>query len=870
MNDQALPQVIHLKDYTVPNFRVDSVKLEFDLDPDCTVVLSKVEYVHISGKPRELRLDGNELTLTEVKLNGELLPLETLDYSSEHLQLSQLPERFTLELTTHISPRTNTSLEGLYLSQNKFYTQCEAEGFRRITYYLDRPDIMSTFETTIIGPEASLPVLLSNGNLISQGKTQEGKHFAVWRDPFPKPSYLFALVAGQLSRMSDTFVTKSGRKVDLHIYVESHNLDKCSFAMQAIKHAMRWDEEVYQLEYDLDLFMVVAVGDFNMGAMENKGLNIFNSKYVLASQETATDTDFEGILSVVGHEYFHNWTGNRVTLRDWFQLSLKEGWTVFRDQEFSASHGSAAVKRIQDVGTLRENQFPEDAGPMSHPVRPEQYIEINNFYTATVYRKGAEVIRMLHTLLGHEGFMTGSSLFCQRFEGKAVTVEDFLAVMEEANHTSLRQFKLWYIQAGTPEIKATTSYSAQSKTLSLKLQQTSGGTQADHEPFLMPVRLSLIARDGTSVNFEWNGHHAKEHILSFSQKDQEFLFQNIECEVVPSLFRNFYAPIKLKQDLKPDDLLTLMTYDTDPFNRYEAIQTAAKNWVKDRIASTAGGSPQIFEAITALLKNKELDPHFVALCLQLPSVDYLLQALPNNDVDKVFLARESLSKELATQAFPALLEVYNSQQESGHFQMTPRAIGKRALRNACLAILGHKDPQLASQLSTKQYAESQNMTDTIAALSVLANLEVNARQEAFSDFYSKWKHDPLVIDKWFALQSSAHHPDVLNHVKKLLEHSDFDILNPNRVFSIFRHFTQAYPYGFHHSSGEGYRVVADYILLIDQKNPQVAARLARFLSRWKNFDESRQSLMKAQLQRIIQVDGLSRDVFEVSSKSLGV
>ncbi len=864
------PQPVQLKDYLPPSYWVKKVKLTIDLDPEKTLVRSVIRYDHNPGQARSLRLEGSELQLVEAKLNNQILKLTELDVSPSHLALSELPESFELELVTEINPRTNLAFEGLYLSNGNYYTQCEPEGFRRITYFLDRPDVMTVYETTLRALESTCPVLLSNGNLIEKGKLDNGRHFAVWHDPFPKPSYLFALVAGNLSRASAEFTTQSGRKVDIHVYVEHENMPKTDFALDAIKRAMIWDEKVYGLEYDLDLFMVVAVSDFNMGAMENKGLNIFNSKYILASAATATDEDYEKILGVVGHEYFHNWTGNRVTLRDWFQLSLKEGLTVFRDQEFSADEGSAAVKRVTDVRMLREQQFPEDGGPMAHPVRPESYIEINNFYTPTVYHKGAEVIRMMHTMIGASTFRKAMDAYFKKYDGQAVTVEDFLDVVEKVSGRSLAQFKLWYQQAGTPQLDVRRTYDAAKQSMTLKVRQTLPATpgQTQKKPQLIPLRVAFIGVSGLPLDSHYAGKSGHEHLLLVTEESQEFSFTQVKEQAIPSLLRNFSAPVILDAHLEKSELYTLLRSDTDPFNRYEAAQTLALETI---LAKAKGTISKLEDAhiagFKALLKDDTIDPRLVAMTIQAPTTDYIINRESNSDIEGLFSARSWLLQELAKTCQAEIIACYERTRDAS-YQMTKEAIARRDLNNACLQLLAGLGTEDALKRLQQHYQSASNMTDTIGALSAIVHLKTPLRESCLDDFYKRWKKDPLVIDKWFQVQASSQHPEVLQHVKSLLAHPDFDILNPNRVYSVFRHFTKSNPYGFHHPSGEGYRIVAEYVLRIDKNNPQVAAMLAGVLSRFRKFDDKRQALIRQHLEQIAKTEGLSRDVFEVVSKSL--
>lgn len=870
MSALEAPATVFLKDYRPPHYRARKVRLTVDLDPEATLITSLVSYKHEAGSPQTLRLHGKDLELLRIRINGQEQALANLRFSPEFLELENLPPSFDLELLTRTYPRRNAALEGLYLSHEQFYTQCEPEGFRRLTYYLDRPDVMAEFETTILAPKGRFPVLLSNGNLISKGERPDGKHFAVWHDPFPKPSYLFALVAGDLSCVADHYVTLGGKKIAIHIYVERENIDKCAFAMEAIKRAMRWDEEVYKLAYDLDLFMVVAVSDFNMGAMENKGLNIFNAKYVLASPETATDTDFENILGVVGHEYFHNWSGNRVTLRDWFQLSLKEGLTVFRDQQFSADQGSAAVKRIMDVRALREQQFPEDSGPMAHPVRPDSYIEINNFYTPTIYNKGAELIRMLHSIIGPETFIAAMQEYFRAFDGQAATIEDFLSVVDSAWKGDLGAFKLWYHQAGTPLVSVASRYEAATKRLHLTLRQTSGLKEAasngSYQPMLIPVRTALISRQGTALISRHSDQRAHEHLLLFQKLEETFVFEEVAGEAIASVLRNFSAPVRIERQISQEDLYVLLAHETDAFNKYEVTQTLAQQMLN---RDPKDGLPEAYStALGTLLSDESVDQRVRALAMQVPSLDYLIQQQPLTDLDLLFKKRLSLQAELARRLRPQLYDVYERCHDVGGQGMDREAIGRRELKNACLQVLAQNPDQELIDLAMRQYQSSRTMTDSVAALTALASLRTPAREECLEHFYQRWKKDPLVVDKWFSIQASSFHPEVLMHVKQLLRHPDFDILNPNRVYSIFRQFSRANPFGFHHPTGEGYAVVASYVLQIDRKNPQVAAMLASFLSRYQKFDSKRQPLMRRQLEEMMNQKPLSRDVFEVVSKSL--
>ncbi|SMF34169.1 aminopeptidase N [Pseudobacteriovorax antillogorgiicola] len=863
------PQVIKLKDYQQPNFWAKKTELTFDLNEDHSLVTSKVHYQHNPGHDRTLTLAGLSLELVSVHLDHEDLNLDAMDYSPEHLSLKDLPDTFALTITTKIYPQKNTALEGLYKSNGKFCTQCEPEGFRRITYFLDRPDVMSEYRTTIIADKSKYPILLSNGNPVDSKDLPNNRHQMVWHDPFPKPSYLFALVAGDLGCVEDEFTTKSSRKIKLQIFVEKENLDKCDFAMQAVKDSMKWDEDTYGLEYDLDIFMIVAVSDFNMGAMENKGLNIFNSKYILANPETATDSDFEGIQSVVGHEYFHNWSGNRVTCRDWFQLSLKEGLTVFRDQEFSADMNSRGVKRISDVKVLRNSQFVEDSGPMAHPVRPDSYIEINNFYTSTVYNKGAEVIRMIHTILGKDAFHKGIDTYFNRHDGEAATIEDFVKAMEDSSGASLKQFTHWYHQAGTPRVNAELSH--QDNKVILKLQQRLPMTpgQSDKHAQVIPITTSFFAKDGKAVPFLYQGDTKTEHVLIFDQGEQEFVFEGFAEEPIPSLARSFSAPIHLDYQYSDEQLIFLMTWDNDDFNRYEAAQNLAMSLMKKRQQSPSYELPdEVLTAYKSLLASKTLDPRIKARALSFPSIDYLVSLEQEANIEAIFETRSWLQESIGHSCYQELWDAYHQSHKQDSYQLDAEGIGNRELKSVCLSLLLATGKEDSVALATSLFAKSNNMTDTITALNELSHVNDPRRQDAFKSFYDKWSHDQLVIDKWFALQSSSYHDHVLAHVKDLLEHKDFDLLNPNRVYAVLRQFARANPKGFHHSNGEGYQLIADYVLKIDKTNSHIAAMLANSLSQWRRFDKGRQGKMVAQLERIKAAEGLSKDVYEIVSKSL--
>ncbi len=875
-------KAIYLKDYRPPDYRIETVNLEFDLDETRTRVKSlmtvacnhdRCEGIH------PLVLNGRDLALKAIRLDGQ--PLGEHDYKLDETSLLILPvpDRFTLEIETEIDPKNNTELSGLYMSASGFYTQCEAEGFRKITFYPDRPDVMAQFFTTIVGDKKKYPVLLSNGNLIGSGVMKDGRHFAKWHDPFPKPAYLFALVAGDLARVEDRFMTMSGRDVTLHIYVQHHNIDKCAHAMESLKLAMKWDEETYGREYDLDLFMIVATDDFNMGAMENKGLNIFNSKYVLARPDTATDADFQGIMGVVGHEYFHNWSGDRVTCRDWFQLSLKEGFTVFRDQQFMEDMTSRGVKRISDVNILRTHQFREDSGPMAHPVRPESYVEINNFYTLTVYNKGAEVIRMMRTLLGTEGFRKGTDLYFSRHDHKAVTTDDFVKAMEDATGVDLSQFKLWYSQAGTPELHVARDYDAKSKTYTLTIKQTCPPTpgQPEKGPFHIPVAVGLIGEEGRDLPLTLDGATGGRgdevtKILEIKKQKETFIFRNIPHEPVPSVLRHFSAPVKVKLELTGKERLFLMAHDSDEFNRWDAGQQLEVKLILDLIKDFQQGRTlkldrSFMSAFSATLESKMQDQAFQAFALSLPAEQYLSDFMDVIDPTAVHEARRYMQKTLAAELKETFHAVYYTNQDTGPYRIDQASVGRRSLKNICLAYLMELDEPGIRKLCLEQYRTAGNMTDAITALANLANTDCPERQEALAAFYEKWKDDPLVLDKWLSIQALSRLPDALEAVKALTRHPSFNIKNPNKVRALIGAFS-ANTVRFHDPGGEGYAFLADQVLALDLMNPQIAARLVSAFTLWKRYDEKRKALMKTQLERILNAPKLSKDVHEIVSKSL--
>jgi len=861
------PQTIYLKDYTPPAFLVDTVDLDFDIEAGGTKVratLAMRRNPAVAAQP--LVLDGDELETLSVAVDGQKWPYSE---TPTQLTLSDLPDAFTLTTEVRIQPDNNTRLSGLYRSKDGYFTQCEAQGFRRITWFLDRPDVMSTYTVTLHADKGTFPVLLANGNPVAQGGEADGRHWAKWEDPFRKPAYLFALVAGKLDELKDTFTTASGRSVQLAIYVEPGKLDQCPHAMEALRKSMRWDEERFGLECDLDHYMIVAVGDFNMGAMENKGLNIFNTKYVLARSDVATDVDFENIDRVVAHEYFHNWTGNRVTCRDWFQLSLKEGLTVFRDQEFGSDLHNPQTARIREVRGLRAGQFPEDAGPMAHPIRPSSFVEINNFYTATVYEKGAEVIRMIQTLIGRDGFRKGMDEYFRRHDGQAVTCEDFVAAMAAASGFEFTQFMRWYNQPGTPHVAVDGYFDAESKTYTLTCTQANPRA-SDDAPYLIPIRVALFTEQGELIA-------GSERTLQFTATTQSFVFNDIAAEPVPSLLRNFSAPVYLDFDYTPEQLTLLMAHESDPFNAWEAGQRLASTLILDAASEIAAGrTPQWPESFVAacrrlLQTQAERGAAFVAEALTLPGESTLAELLDQVDPDALHAARNALRRHLAEALEGEFSGLYAGLSATEAYAPTSEQAGRRALRNTCLSYLLELDTDASRQLAYAQFKQADNMTDQFAALAALANVNAAVcpqREQALAEFYDQWKDEALVVDKWLVAQSSSRRPDTLATVKALTEHPAFDAGNPNKIYALIRAFG-ANLVRFNAADGSGYAFIADRILMLHDKNPQVASRLARCFDRWKKFDAGRQAHAQAALERIRDHEGLSRDVLEVVTRALG-
>jgi aminopeptidase N len=812
-------------------------------------------------------------------------PLAASEYTvdAEHLTIHAVPDRCVLNVETVIRPEDNTELEGLYFAAGMFCTQCEAEGFRKITYFLDRPDVMARYTVTITADKTRYPVLLSNGNEIAHGDLEGGRHFARWEDPFPKPAYLFALVAGDLGCVEDAFTTRSGRRIALRIFTEHGNVDKCDHAMTSLKKAMKWDEDVYGLEYDLDIFMIVAIGAFNMGAMENKGLNVFNTKYVLARPDTATDQDYLGIEAVIAHEYFHNWTGDRVTCRDWFQLSLKEGLTVFRDQQFSADMNSAAVKRISDVRGLRAGQFPEDASPMAHPVRPDSYIEINNFYTATVYVKGAEVVRMIHTLLGPARFRKGMDLYFERHDGQAVTCDDFVAAMADASGVDLDQFKLWYSQSGTPELTVQIDHDAASRSCTVTVEQSCPPTpgQPEKQPFHIPLSLGLLDRAGRDLPLQLAGENAAPppgtRTLDLRKRRESFRFVNLPDAPTPSLLRGFSAPVKLKTAWTDAQLQFLMAHDSDSFARWEAGQQLAVKLMLGLIQDQRAGralalDAGLVEAAARILDEsmtagRSLDAAFVAQALSLPAESYVGELMAEIDPGAIHAVREHLRRGLADALAERWRAVYRAQRDDGPYRIDAQAIGRRSLKNLCLGYLMATAAPDTVASCLEQANHGTNMTDVLTGLGLLADTDRPERAAALAAFYEHWRDDPLVVDKWFSIQAVASAPGTLERVRALLLHPAFDIKNPNRVRALIGAFT-ANQVRFHDPSGAGYAFLGDQVLALDPLNPKVAARMIGPLGRWGRYGVRRRGLMRAQLERVIASPDLSRDVYEIASKSL--
>jgi len=872
-------QPIRLQDYRPPEWLVDKVALDVSLHPTSSRIRAALSLrPSPTSAAAPLVLDGDGLRLVSLKLDGAAVPDSGFVATPDGLTISQPPNRpFLLEIETTVDPSANTQLSGLYRSSGTYCTQCEAEGFRRITYFPDRPDVMAVYTTRIEADKTEAPVLLANGNLVESGDAPGGRHFAVWHDPHPKPSYLFALVGGDLACVEDRFVTMSGRNVTLRIYIEHGKEERCSYAMDSLKRAMRWDEEAFGREYDLDIFMIVAVSDFNMGAMENKGLNVFNDKYVLATPETATDADYAHIEAVIAHEYFHNWTGNRITCRDWFQLCLKEGLTVFRDQEFSSDMRSRPVKRIADVRALRAAQFVEDAGPLAHPVRPETYREINNFYTATVYEKGAELVRMVQILIGKENFRAGMDLYFARHDGEAATVEQFIQCFADASGRDMTQFMRWYSQAGTPEVTVSGRFDAARKAFILECAQVIPATpgQSSKEPMVIPLSIGLVGKDGRDLVIKVaDGGSLDGRTIVLTERTARFEFSGIGESPVLSINRGFSAPINLRTDLDIDDLAFLAARDSDAFNRWQALQTISMRLLLDNVAATRTAQSlrkddRLVQAFAATLENSTLEPAFVALALTLPSEGDIAREIGKDiDPDAIFQARTALRVDLGQRLGASLATVYERMVDGGRYSPDARSAGRRALRNAILDLLAASAAPAAIARADRQYRSADNMTDRMAALATLSLHDVTERKNALADFYSRYAGDALVVDKWFSLQAAIPHRDTLDHVRTLTNHPAFSLANPNRVRSLIGAFAQGNSTQFNRPDGAGYEFIADTVLALDQKNPQVSARLATAFRNWRMMERDRQAKAEGALRRIKAASPLSRDLSDIVDRAL--
>ncbi len=883
------PKTIRLEDYRPPLYLIDKTELRFELGEAETLVKAALQFrrnpkVASSPADNTLRLHGQELDLRSLAIDGQALSAEQYQLGGEELVIDDVPEQFLLESVVAIKPQDNTSLEGLYKSRTMYCTQCEAEGFRKITWYLDRPDVMSEFTTTVVADKSAYPLLLSNGNPVDSGETPDGRHWVTWHDPFKKPAYLFALVAASLSCIDDSFTTMNGREIALRIYVEAKDLDKCDHAMASLKNAMRWDEEVYGREYDLDIFMIVAVDDFNMGAMENKGLNIFNTSCVLAKAETTTDAGFQRVEAVVAHEYFHNWSGNRVTCRDWFQLSLKEGFTVFRDAEFSADMGSPTVKRVEDVNFLRTLQFAEDGGPTAHPVQPAAYMEISNFYTLTIYEKGAEVVRMLHTLLGPELFRAGSDLYFERHDGEAATIDDFIAAMKDVSGRDFSSFMHWYTQGGTPRLAVSGEYDAKAQCYRVTLNQSCPATpeSADKAPFHVPIRLGLVGAAG-DLPLHLKGHANGESEITYELKaaTETLVFENVAEEPIPSLLRGFSAPVKLDFPYSRDQLLHLMRYDSDSFNRWEACNKLALGILQGLIDDVLTGrelilDERLIEAYRALLNDKAADPAMVALMLALPSEAYLSEVAEVIEVAAIHSARQFARSVLATSLQSEFAAIYRANTEALKstecYAASGAQIAQRSLKNTAQAYLLQTGESDAIARAYEQFQTADNMTDTSTALVALVNCPASEAQalatQALAEFYTRWQDESLVVNQWFQIQAWSTVPGGLERVKNLMQHSAFDIKNPNKVRSLIAAFCSGNAVNFHAGEGEAYTFLADQVLILDGLNPQIASRLITPLTKWRKYPEPAAGRMQAELQRVLAKVGLSKDVYEIVNKSL--
>ena len=862
------PQAKYRKDYQSPSHTITDIDLTFDLFDSATTVTA-ISQVKQLLNSTTLFLDGEDLVLKAINVDGEAW--SQYQEVEGGLEIHGLPQQFELTVVTQINPEANTALEGLYKSGGAFCTQCEAEGFRRITYYQDRPDVLAKYTTTVIADKENNPYLLSNGNRIDHGELEGGRHWVKWQDPHPKPAYLFALVAGDFDVLRDNFVTQSGRDVALEIFVDKGNLDRATHAMTSLINSMKWDETRFGLEYDLDIYMIVAVDFFNMGAMENKGLNIFNSKYVLANENTATDTDYLGIEAVIGHEYFHNWTGNRVTCRDWFQLSLKEGLTVFRDQEFSSDLGSRAVNRINNVRIIRGPQFAEDASPMSHPIRPDKVIEMNNFYTLTVYEKGSEVIRMMHTLLGEEGFQKGMKLYFERHDGTAATCEDFVAAMEDASGVDLTQFRLWYSQSGTPKVTVSSEYNASQKTYALTIDQVTEPTnnQTDKQPLHIPFDIELYDSKGEVIDLVMDGQ-AVHHVLDVKAAKQTYVFENVAEKPIPSLLREFSAPVILEYDYQDEELIFLMVHARNEFARWDAGQMLLAKYIRSNVQAVQNGDAvtlpsSVIDAFRGVLLSEELEPAFIAEMLALPSHNEVSGWYASVDVDAIANVLKSLKVQLAQELNDELSAIYHSLNQK-EYSIDHAAIGKRSLRNACLSYLAHTEQ--GNSLVQAQYQSANNMTDTMAAMSAANQAQLSCRETLMADYSEKWKHDGLVMDKWFMLQGTNPADNALDVIRETMNHEAFSLKNPNRTRSLIGAFLSNNPVGFHAKTGEGYQFAGEILRELNSSNPQVASRLIDPLLKFRKYDVERQVLIKQQLETLKSMDNLAKDLYEKVTTAL--
>lgn len=867
--DTTKPE-IRIEDYKAPDYLIEDVNLKFELEPGKTTVHSKLKISRNNSEKVPLFLNGESLELIDVTLNGTALTKDQYEKTDDGLIIFDVPEHFNLEVINTIKPHENLALSGLYQSRGNYCTQCEAHGFRRITYYLDRPDVMSSFTTTIIADKERYPVLLSNGNLIEEGMVDKHRRYVTWRDPYKKPSYLFALVAGDYIRVKDTFLTKTGRTVQLHFFVEKGNEQKCEHAIEALKKAMRWDEETYGREYDLDIYMIVAVSDFNMGAMENKGLNIFNDKYILARPEIATDFDYEHVDAVVAHEYFHNWTGNRITCRDWFQLSLKEGLTVFREQQFVADHYSKTATRIDDVQYLRTYQFAEDAGPMAHAVQPRSYIEVNNFYTSTIYNKGAEVIRMLHTLLGEKGFRAGMDLYFERHDGKAVTIEDFIKAMADANQKDFEQFHRWYTQAGTPQIMIHNRFHEKENKLELVVEQYCAPTPdgSSKLPFHIPIKIAFLDHNGHEMSVvledDPDSHAKTTHILELREAKQIFKFDKVKEKPILSLLRDFSAPVKVNYEYSDDELIFLMNFDQNGFSRWEAAQTLYLRLIKNMNSIE---QKKWISVIRIIIQDPKLDLFLKVKLLTLPSLNYLCEQQKEIDIDKLYQARFHLRKIIAEQLKADFQTVYQKLNTNNAYCLDSKSQAKRQMKNLCLSYLTWSGDNDMFDWCQSQYQNANNMTDRMAAFSALSHHDCAQYEVVKDDFYKQWQQESLVIDKWFNVQALSESESTLENVERLLEHPAFNLKNPNKVYALINSFCHNNLIRFHDKSGRGYKLAADIVIKLNQINPQVAARVVNAFSSWKKYDEQRKAMMKQQLERIKQ-EKLASDLFELVTKFL--